>query len=55
MKKGKRLLERAGTAYHTARAYGESVLNGGMKSIKRTKSGTQYNYKNGTGYWVDKK
>lgn len=51
MKKEPRLLE---AKKHTERAVKEAKRNGGMKSIKRTKQGTQYNYKNGTGYWVGK-
>ena len=39
---------------HTARAGRESKRNGGLKNIQRTKYGVQYNYKNGTGYWIDK-
>jgi hypothetical protein len=39
---------------HTANAYKEATQNGGIKSKKRTKYGVQYNYKNGTGYWVEK-
>lgn len=39
---------------YTKQAIKESRRNGGIKSIKRTKYGTQYNYRNGTGYWIDR-
>lgn len=32
----------------------EAKKNGGVKNVKRTKYGVQYNYKNGTGYWIEK-
>lgn len=51
---GKRLLESVKKTVHTANALRQSKRNGGIKSIQRTKQGTQYNYKNGTGYWVDR-
>lgn len=39
---------------HKARAKREARVNGGIKNIKRTKSGTMINYNNGTGYWLGK-
>jgi hypothetical protein len=42
------------TLRHTIKAIKASRKNGGIKSVKRSKTGTQYNYKNGTGYWVEK-
>lgn len=37
-----------------AKAIKTAKRNGGVKNVKRTKYGVQYNYKNGTGYWVEK-
>lgn len=39
---------------HTYKALKESKKSGGIKNIKKSKDGVQYNYKDGTGYWVGK-
>ena len=46
--------ETAERTKHTINALKSAKSNGGIKNIERTKHGTQYNYKNGTGYWVEK-
>lgn len=42
------------TLSHKIKAIKDSRKNGGIKSVKKSRKGTQYNYKNGTGYWVEK-
>lgn len=38
----------------TGIAVKESKKSGGVKSVKRSKDGIQYTYKDGTGYWLGK-
>lgn len=54
-KKAKMKLDNSDNKYwHTYKALKESKKSGGIKSVKKSKDGTQYNYKDGTGYWVGK-
>ena len=40
--------------FHKPLAIAGANKNGGMKSVSKSNEGTQYNYKNGKGYWVGK-
>ena len=37
---------------HTYKALKQSKKSGGIKNVQKGKGGTQYNYKDGTGYYV---
>lgn len=42
------------TVKHHKEANIVAKSNGGIKNVQKTKYGVQYNYNNGTGYWVEK-